>query len=99
MVFSDVNGNQSYDVGDAILRVQPGFTGTDTFVGGSNLSAATFNREGFAQGYAGTTVVTLPVNITLHTTPTLTAWTHCLVISLAGMPTSQGYSQVVPKCS
>jgi type IV fimbrial biogenesis protein FimT len=91
IVFADLNADHTYDTGDIVLRVQPAFTGTDTFVGGGNLSAATFNREGFASGYAGAAVVTLPVDIALHSTPANTAWTHCLVISLAGMPTGEVY--------
>jgi type IV fimbrial biogenesis protein FimT len=99
IVFSDVNDDQSLDAGDTILRVQPAFAGTDTFEGDSGLSAATFNRVGFAQGFAGTTAVTLPVNITLHSTPIINSWTHCLVISVAVSPTSEGYSLVSPVCT
>jgi type IV fimbrial biogenesis protein FimT len=102
IVFSDLNGNQAVDAaaGDAILRVQPAFTGTDTFVGGGNLDAATFNREGFASGYAGAATVTFPVTITLHSTPSVAVWTRCLALSFAGRPTTEVAGGVTPaSCS
>ncbi len=99
IVFADLNANQTFNAGDVLLRAQPGFTGTDTSVGGSNLSAVSFNREGFALAYAGTTALTLPLNITLHSTPSNTAWTRCLVISFAGMPTTEVNGVGTPICS
>jgi type IV fimbrial biogenesis protein FimT len=100
IVFSDLNGNQTVNAaaGDVILRVQPAFTGTDTFVGGANLDAATFNREGFASAYAGAATVTLPQTITLHSTPTVTAWTRCLALSFAGRPTTETAGMGNPAC-
>lgn len=91
IVFADLNADQKVDGNDVLLRVQSGFTSSDTFVSAGGLSAATFNREGFARGYAGAAVVTLPVTISLHSTPVNTNWTHCLVLSFAGMPTTEAF--------
>lgn len=99
IVFSDLNADQALDANDIVLRVQPAFNSTDSFVSADNFSAATFNREGFARGYAGTTVLTLPVTIALRSTPINTDWTHCLVISFSAMPTTEVYGVGTPKCS
>jgi len=83
IVFSDPNGNQAVDPGEPILRVQPTFTSTDTFVAGNAVSAVTFNREGFA-GLPGATL------FTLHDSTSNTAWTRCLSISVIGQLTTEG---------
>jgi type IV fimbrial biogenesis protein FimT len=63
----------------SILRVQSPFSGgPDTFVATNNLSAATYNREGFALGVAGTT-------ITLHDPSANALWTRCLLIAGPGL--------------
>jgi len=88
IVFVDANGNQTVDTGEQILLQQPAFTSTDTFVGGGNVDAVTFNREGFLAAYAGSTQVTLPLAITLHSTPLNSQWTRCLALTFAGLPST-----------
>ncbi|OLB14072.1 MAG: hypothetical protein AUH10_04875 [Gammaproteobacteria bacterium 13_2_20CM_66_19] len=70
-----------------VLRVQGAFTGTtpDTFIADSNVTAVTYNREGFATtaaGFAGTT-------LTLHDSTANSAWSRCLVITAVGLMTTQ----------
>ena len=82
IVFSDVANNQTYAAAtDALLRVQVPFTSTDTFVANNAFTAITFNREGFAQTFAGTNNVT----VTLHAVKPTTASTRCLQITPVGM--------------
>lgn len=91
IVFSDPNGNQAVDVGEAIFRVQPAFTSTDTLVasltgasptGGGPPVAITFSREGFLT--LGPGVASL---LTLHTTPVNTGYSRCLLVSVIGQLT------------
>jgi type IV fimbrial biogenesis protein FimT len=90
IVFSDVAGDHVVNAGqDAILRVQPTFTGTDTFTANNNVGYVTFNREGFATG-PGIANGTL---ITLHANPTNNDATRCLSITLIGLMTVQTYNQ------
>jgi type IV fimbrial biogenesis protein FimT len=81
IVFQDPNNNQTVDPGEAVLRVQSAFTGTDTFVAGNGVSSVTFNREGFATaagaGFPSATV-------TLHEQTANAAYTRCLYISVTG---------------
>jgi type IV fimbrial biogenesis protein FimT len=66
----------------SILRMQPPFVGgPDTFIATNNLSAVTYNREGFALGVAGTTV-------TLHDPTANAVWTRCLLIAGPGLATT-----------
>ena len=70
-----------------VLRVQGAFTGTtpDTFIADSNVTAVTYNREGFATtaaGFVGTT-------LTLHDSTANSAWSRCLVITAVGLMTTQ----------
>src|SRR5215831_6380072 len=48
IVFQNPNNDQTVDPGEAVLRVQNAFSGTDTFVADTGVSSVTFNREGFA---------------------------------------------------
>jgi len=49
IVFLDANTNQKVDAGEAVLRIQPAFSGTDAFVASTTaFSATTFNRMGYA---------------------------------------------------
>jgi type IV fimbrial biogenesis protein FimT len=82
IVFQDPNNNQTVDAGEAILRVQAGFTNTDTFTADNGISSVTFNREGFATaagaGFPSATV-------TLHESTGNAAWTRCLYIASTGL--------------
>jgi type IV fimbrial biogenesis protein FimT len=79
MVCSDPANDGACDAGQAVYRVQPTFSSTDTFAATGNTSALTFNRDGFATGLAG------GVTIALHNTPaTVAAYTRCLAVSAVG---------------
>lgn len=86
IVFADTNGNQVVDAGEVVLRVQGAFTGAtpDTFSASGNLTAVTFNREGFATTAAG-----FPdTQITLTDPTNNTVWTRCLWITPVGLLTA-----------
>ncbi len=68
---------------NTIWRVQNPFSGSDTFFASNNLSAVTFNRDGYAVGIANGTL------ITLHDSTGTAAWTRCLSIGLSGAMTSE----------
>ncbi len=80
IVFSDPNNNQTVDAGEAVLRVQTTFTGTDTFIASGNLSAVTFSREGFALGLPNA-----GITVSLHDATANAAWTRCLDMTVIGM--------------
>ncbi|HTP37941.1 MAG TPA: GspH/FimT family pseudopilin [Steroidobacteraceae bacterium] len=82
IAFADANGNGVVDTGEAVLRVQPPFSSTDTFTASNSVSAITFNREGFAAGIANGTLVTL------HDYTSNSTWTRCLSITLVGVMNS-----------
>jgi type IV fimbrial biogenesis protein FimT len=77
IVFMDPNNNQTVNAGETIWRVKPAFTGADTATADNATAAVTFNREGFAQIAAVTTV-------TIHNPTNTKAFTRCLAISLVG---------------
>ncbi|HTD02245.1 GspH/FimT family pseudopilin [Undibacterium sp.] len=64
----------------SIVRIQKGWTGTDTMTADNSVSAVTFSREGFTVGLPGTGTVTF----TLHTNPANTAATQCVAIIKTG---------------
>jgi type IV fimbrial biogenesis protein FimT len=78
IVFQDPNNNQTVDPGEAVLRMQRAFTGTDTFTANNGLTSVTFNREGFATAAAG------GATVTLHDQTASAAWTRCLYINTIG---------------
>jgi type IV fimbrial biogenesis protein FimT len=78
IVFQDPNNNQTVNAGETIWRVKPAFNGADTATASGATTAVTFNREGFAQLAAVTT-------ITIHNPTSTKAFTRCLQISLVGM--------------
>jgi len=85
IVFSDPTNVGVHDPGETIWRVQSPFTSSDTFLASNNVSAVTFNREGYAIGIANGTL------ITLHDSTDTKAWTRCLSIGLSGEMTSELY--------
>jgi type IV fimbrial biogenesis protein FimT len=90
MVFSDPTNVGTYDpLTETILRVQSTFTNLDTFHASNNVSAITFNREGYAAGIAAGTL------ITLHDSTGTTAWTRCLSINSSGMMSSMKHGDTV----
>ncbi|HEY0802129.1 MAG TPA: GspH/FimT family pseudopilin [Steroidobacteraceae bacterium] len=90
IVFSDQGTVGTFDGGgvDTLLRVQPTFSGTDSFAASNTVSVITFNREGYATGIAAGTL------ITLHDSTNTTAWTRCLSITFNGMMSSLKYDGV-----
>ncbi|EGF30745.1 putative type-4 fimbrial pilin related signal peptide protein [Oxalobacteraceae bacterium IMCC9480] len=65
---------------DALLRVQPGWTNTDTLLADNAVFAFTFSRDGYTIGLPGTGTVTA----TLQTTPLNSAATQCLALIKTG---------------
>lgn len=94
IVFLDPNFNKQVDAGEAVLRVQPAFTGTDTFVATNALSAVTYNRMGYAP-----TGVAANVVIKLHDSANTTAWIRCMQITPIGTPTTEKYGAGTPACN
>jgi type IV fimbrial biogenesis protein FimT len=87
IVFVDSNNSQTRDAGEAILRVQPAFSGGDTFVASTaTYSSATFNRMGYAPTGSSTII-----NISLHDSTNTTAWTRCLAINPIGSVVTEKY--------
>jgi len=94
IVFLDTNNNQSVDPGEAVLRVQPAFTGTDSFLASNpKFYAATFNRAGYAP-----TGLTATVLVALHDSTDTTQWTRCLAVTPIGSATTEKYGQGSPAC-
>jgi type IV fimbrial biogenesis protein FimT len=87
IVFVDSNGNQSVDNGETTLRVQPAFTGSDTFVATTaGYASATFNRMGYAPTGSATVI-----NVQLHDSTGNTQWTRCLAINTVGSVLTERY--------
>jgi type IV fimbrial biogenesis protein FimT len=90
IVFTDFNGDGAVTAGaDAVLRLQPTFANADTFVSSNNANLVTFNREGFATGIAGGTL------ISLHDSSSNPNWTRCLQVNRSGMLVTQKGGETV----
>jgi type IV fimbrial biogenesis protein FimT len=96
IVFSDPNGNAAVDAGETVLRVQGAFAGQvpDTFNATNNVTAITYNREGFARTAAGFVATT----ITLQDSTANGIWTRCLVIAPATPLTTQTHQMSPGTC-
>jgi len=95
IVFLDTNGNQQVDLGEAILRVQPAFSSTDTFVASvPTYAAATYNRMGYAQTGSANTIT-----INLHDITNNSNWTRCLAITPIGTATTEKINVGIPPCT
>jgi type IV fimbrial biogenesis protein FimT len=95
IVFLDSNGNQQVDAGEAILRVQPAFSGTDTFIAiPATYTAATYNRMGYAPTGSATTLT-----INLHDSTNNNNWTRCLAITPVGTPVTEKFGIGTPPCT
>ena len=90
IVFSDPNNNQTVPgTTPLILRVSAGMSGTDTLTADNSMTAVTFNREGFASMYAGTTTaIAATVTMKLNTAPQNTQWERCIAITAVGGTTA-----------
>jgi len=85
IVFSDPTDVGVVDPGETIWRMQTTFSSTDTFVASNNVSAVTFNRDGYAVGIANGTL------ISLHESTNTSAWTRCLAVNLSGQMATELY--------
>jgi type IV fimbrial biogenesis protein FimT len=95
IVFLDSNGNQAVEAGEVVVRTQPAFAGTDTFVATPpTFHALTFNR----MGYAPTGVATA-INITLHDSTSNTNWTRCVAINPIGSAVTEKHGFGTPSCN
>lgn len=83
IVFSDPTDVGVVDAGETILRIQNTFSSSDTYLASNNVSAVTFNREGYAIGIANGTL------LTLHDSSNTSVWTRCLSIGLSGEMTTE----------
>jgi type IV fimbrial biogenesis protein FimT len=97
IVFTDTNSNQTLNTaaGEVVLRWQPAFTSTDTFVAHSAaLWYLTFNRSGYAP-----TGLPTPTYISLRDSTSNTQWTRCLAVTVIGSPTTEKYNAGSPACT
>ncbi len=95
IVFLDTNNNQQVDAGEAVIRIQPAFSGTDTFISGvASLTSVSFNRLGYAPTGSTTTI-----NISLHDSTNNTNWTRCLAVNPIGFAVTERYGFGTPPCT
>jgi type IV fimbrial biogenesis protein FimT len=90
IVFSDVNGDQIVTANtDTVLRMQKALTSGDTFQPNPSVAAVTFNREGFATGL--TVGASGYDAFALHNSPSVQAFTRCLLITIVGAMSTSSY--------
>jgi type IV fimbrial biogenesis protein FimT len=95
IVFLDSNGDKAVQAGEAIIRTQPGFSGTDTFIATpGTFNAITYNRMGYAPTGQATAI-----NVTLHDSTANTAWTRCVAINPIGSAVTEKYAVGTPACN
>jgi type IV fimbrial biogenesis protein FimT len=95
IVFLDTNGDHVVQAGEAVIRSQPAFTSTDTFVSGvATLTYLTFNRLGYAP-----TSATTPINVSLHNATGNTNWIRCLAVNPIGGAVTERYNFGTPPCT
>jgi type IV fimbrial biogenesis protein FimT len=98
IVFLDTNGDHAVQAGEAVIRSQPAFTSTDTFISGvagvATLTYLTFNRLGYAP-----TGATTPTNVSLHDATSNTNWTRCLAVNPIGGAVTERYNFGTPPCT
>ena len=91
IVFLDSNGDQQVQAGEAVIRAQPAFSGTDTFLAPATFNALTFNRLGYAP--------TAATNISLHDRTANANWTRCLAITPIGSVVTERNGYGTPVCN
>lgn len=85
IVFYDMNSSGAVDnAGDTIVRYRKGWTGGDTFVASSNLTAVSFGRIGFASNLSAGSIT-----LTAHTPTASTFTTQCVLLNQVGRQTLQ----------
>ena len=89
IVFSDpANLGVAGPGAETILKVQSGFSSTDTFTASNNVQAVTFNREGYAIGIPNGTLIVLKDSTANKN------FTRCLSVTLIGLIASERYGAV-----
>jgi len=83
IVFTDGSVVGTVDGTDAVKRIQPTFSSTDTLTLNHSVKAITFSREGFAMN--------LPSAVTfqLHNSPSNAQYTRCLSLTIVGALSTQ----------
>ena len=104
IVFSDLNGNGTFDSGvDSLIKIGPAFNSNDTITTSASqgASAVTFNREGFALLPGGTTGDETAQGLTLelNVTPKNIQWERCLNISWVGVMVTQRGGDTGTQCN
>ena len=99
IVFLDTNNDQQVETGEAVIRIQPAFSGTDTFISGAvsgtaSLTSVSFNRLGY-----GPTGSTTTVNISLHDSTNNSNWTRCLAVNPIGFAVTERFGFGTPPCA
>jgi type IV fimbrial biogenesis protein FimT len=95
IVFLDLNADQTVQAGEAVIKVQAAFTGTDTFVATPNtFGALTFNRLGYAP-----TGQTTSINVQLHDSTNNANWTRCLAVNPIGSTVTEKVGYGTPPCN
>jgi len=89
IVFSDPNNNKTVDAGEGLIRHQNGLGGTDTLTANNNITAVSFNREGFALGMAFNPAATFA----LKDATANAAKTRCIQINTVGQLVSERTGQ------
>jgi type IV fimbrial biogenesis protein FimT len=87
IIFSDSLPYGTVNGPDTVVRIQKGFTSTDTLTTDQNVSFITFSREGFAMGLPNS------VTFTLHSPPLPAlanpVYTRCLSLTIVGALSTQ----------
>jgi type IV fimbrial biogenesis protein FimT len=91
IVFLDTNGNKQVDANEAVIRTQPAFSGTDTFVAPGAFNALTFNRLGYAP--------TAATVIKLHDLTSNVNWIRCLAVNPIGSVVTERNGFGTPACN
>lgn len=78
IIFSDANGNQTVDAGEALRAVRAPFSGTESVASNPAVTAVTFNREGFA------TAIAQDVTFAFHDSRSNAALTRCILLQRMG---------------
>jgi type IV fimbrial biogenesis protein FimT len=95
IVFIDLNGDGNYQpANDTILRTQPAFTSTDTFIASVAYSSITYNRMGFAPTNQPATIT-----INLHNSNGISNFTRCLAITPIGSASTEVFNAGSPACT
>jgi type IV fimbrial biogenesis protein FimT len=96
-VFSDLNGDGNFNTGDKVLRSQPSFSSSDTFVSSDTaVTFVSFNREGFTSIPATDNTTSGGLVFKLNVVSLNAQWERCLVISYAGIMQTLRNGQSLP---